>query len=103
MIFGAQQVSDSIAHFLEMPNVQPRDTRMTCATRVTCATQSVSVRTVGGCVWTAEDLEKPPNAWENREELYWERQRCPGQEWEREWLGCLVLHPRWAAEANSFH
>ncbi|CAK9054289.1 Hypothetical protein SCF082_LOCUS29492 [Durusdinium trenchii] len=31
--------------------------------------------TVGGCVWTAEDLEKPPNAWENREELYWERQR----------------------------
>ena len=34
---------------------------------------------------------------------HWERQRCPGQEWEREWLGCLVLHPRWAAEANSFH
>lgn len=32
-------------------------------------------RTVGGCVWSAEDLEKDPSAWEHREELYWERQR----------------------------
>lgn len=32
-------------------------------------------RTVGGCVWTAEDLAKDPSAWEQRQELYWERQR----------------------------
>jgi hypothetical protein len=24
-------------------------------------------RTVGGCVWSAEDLEKDPSAWEHRE------------------------------------
>ena len=25
-------------------------------------------RTAGGCVWTKEDLEKDPSAWERREE-----------------------------------
>mmetsp|Transcript_96373 Transcript_96373/g.171288 ORF Transcript_96373/g.171288 Transcript_96373/m.171288 type:complete len:383 (+) Transcript_96373:31-1179(+) len=31
--------------------------------------------TVGGCVWTAEDLEKHPSTWDRRELLYWEKQQ----------------------------
>jgi len=31
--------------------------------------------TVGGCVWTAEDLEKDPSTWDRKELLYWEKIR----------------------------
>lgn len=36
------------------------------------------VRTVGGCVWTAEDLEQDPSAWERREAMgRWDAMGCP--------------------------
>ena len=35
--------------------------------RVTFGTPKKKSRTVGACVWTAEDLKKDPSAWEHRE------------------------------------
>lgn len=39
-------------------------------------------KTVGGCVWTAEDLEKDPTTWDHGkgELLYWEKQRLSSGE-----------------------
>ena len=36
---------------------------------------------MGGCVWTAEDLEKDPSAWERRE-VPWNQEMAP-----EAWLG----------------
>jgi len=58
-----------------MQGMAPKVESKNCGRTIGGEKKECDPTTIGGCVWTAEDLEKDPSTWDRRELTYWERQR----------------------------
>ncbi|CAJ1360261.1 unnamed protein product, partial [Effrenium voratum] len=67
-LMSAQQIES-------MKDAAPKVESKNCGRELGGKKKQCDPRTVGGCVWTAEDLEKDPSVWEQRRQMYWETQR----------------------------
>ncbi|CAJ1378144.1 unnamed protein product [Effrenium voratum] len=83
-LMSAQQIES-------MKDAAPKVESKNCGRELGGKKKQCDPRTVGGCVWTAEDLEKDPSVWEQRRQMYWETQRPAQKNRARASLDMLVF------------
>jgi len=66
----------SAAQKEDMMGAAPKVESKNCGRSMGGAKRECDPRTVGGCVWTQQDLERDPSYWEGFTPLFWEKQRA---------------------------